>query len=96
MNSDMTVHTVVTLQIRPVSDLVPHMEVVQIGIEKIRFHMICSVRNVMGKTDMCHMWAKKNQIWATFTCNNRNGNALSEVLCMQNCCLRNRERSHDS
>jgi len=59
MNSDMTVHTVVTLQIRPVSDLVPHMEVVQIGIEKIRFHMICSVRNVMGKTDMCHMWAKK-------------------------------------
>ncbi len=55
MNSDTTVYTAVTFQnIWPVSDLVPHMEVTQIGIEKIRFHAVCAVHNVMRKTDLSH------------------------------------------
>lgn len=46
----MTVQTEVALQkIRPVSDLGPHMTVVQIKIEQIRFDVICAVQTVMKK-----------------------------------------------
>ncbi len=68
MNSDMTVHTAVAFQnIWPVSDLVPHKEVAQIGIEKIRFHVVGAVHTVMTKTDLSHV-SKKNRNWASFTC----------------------------
>ncbi len=61
MESDMTVHTAVALQnIWPGSDLVPHMEVAQIVIEKIRFHAVCVVHTVMTKRDLSHVWAKKS------------------------------------
>jgi len=39
--------TEVTLQnIRPVSDSGPHLEVAQIRIQKIRFHVLCAVHTV--------------------------------------------------
>ncbi len=63
MNSDMTVQTEVALQnIRPVSDLGPHMKVAQIGIEKIRFHVICAVHTVVKTSDLSHIWAKKSDL----------------------------------
>ncbi len=46
----MTVQTEVALQnIRPVSDLGPHMTLAQIGIEKITLHVICAVHTVAKK-----------------------------------------------
>lgn len=46
----MTVQTEVALQnIRPVSDLEPHMQVAQIRIEKIRFHVVCAVHTVIQR-----------------------------------------------
>ncbi len=43
MISDMTVHTAVALQNAwPVSDLAPQMEEAQMGIEKIRFYVVCA------------------------------------------------------
>ncbi len=62
IKSNMTVHIAVTLQnILPGSDLVPHLEVAQIGIEKIRFNAVCAIHTVLTKTDLIHVWAKK--IW---------------------------------
>lgn len=50
MNFDMAVQTEVTLEkMRPVSDLGPHMEVAQVRLEKIRFHVIYAVHTVMKK-----------------------------------------------
>ncbi len=43
MISDMTVHTAVTLlNVWLVSDLAPQMEEAQMGIEKIRFYVVCA------------------------------------------------------
>ncbi len=43
---------------RAVSNLVLHMEVAQIGIEKIRFHVVCAVHTVMRKSDLSHVSKK--------------------------------------
>ncbi len=51
MNSDMTFQTEIALQTGPVSDLGPHMEVVQIRIDKIRFQVVCDAHTVMEKTN---------------------------------------------
>ncbi len=63
MNSDMTVHTAVwqckTSEL--VLDLAPHMEVAQIRIEKIRFHVVCAIHTVMTKTDRKSHVSKKKK-----------------------------------
>lgn len=64
MNSTVTIQTVVSLQnIRPVSDLRPHMEVAKNRIIQIKSYVVCAVHTVIKPTDLSHIG-----IWATFAC----------------------------
>jgi len=66
---DMTVQAAVAMQnIWPVLDLVPHMEVAQIGIEKIRSHVVWAIHSHEKNRSESHVSKKKNRIWDTFAC----------------------------
>ena len=52
MNHDVTVHTEVAVQeIRPASDLGPHIRVARIRMENNRLHVICFVHTVLKTSD---------------------------------------------
>ena len=67
-NSNLTVQIEVAFpNIRPVSNLKPHMKNAQIWFENVRFNALWAVHTVIQVTDLCPMriWGG---IWATISC----------------------------